>query len=230
MKSKFEDYLGEFVYGGIDGCVTTFAVVAGAVGAGLDTAIIIILGFANLLADGFAMSIGAYLSARSEKDKFQKYLNLERTSVRQTPEKSRQKLANIYRNKGIAEPLLKELIGSLSKNEEQMAETILTETSGITLEQRSPLTIGLVTYLSFILIGLIPLTVYVRHYFIPLSGGLFLWSSVLTALGFSIIGVLKSYFTQTAIWRGILETLFLGAIAALVAYYVGDLLENLIAK
>ena len=67
---KYEAYLGEFVYGGIDGCVTTFAVVAGSVGAGLDSSIIIILGFANLLADGFAMSVGAYLSNKTKKDIF----------------------------------------------------------------------------------------------------------------------------------------------------------------
>jgi len=52
--NKYQEYLGEFVYGGIDGAVTTFAVVSGAVGAGLSNKIIIILGFANLLADGFA--------------------------------------------------------------------------------------------------------------------------------------------------------------------------------
>ena len=68
----YSDYLSEFVYGGIDGCVTTFGVVAGSVGAGLDSSIIIILGFANLLADGFAMSIGSFLSTRSERDSYQK--------------------------------------------------------------------------------------------------------------------------------------------------------------
>ena len=64
--TSFPEYLGEFVYGGIDGTVTTFAVVAGAVGANLGSEIILILGFANLLADGFAMSIGAFLSKKSE--------------------------------------------------------------------------------------------------------------------------------------------------------------------
>ena len=62
---KFDDYLGEFVYGALDGSVTTFAVVAGAAGAGLSPAIVLILGFANLLADGLSMSIGSYLSAKS---------------------------------------------------------------------------------------------------------------------------------------------------------------------
>lgn len=69
---KWEAYLGEFVYGGMDGCVTTFAVVAGSVGANLDSRVIIILGFANLIADGFAMSVGAYLSHKTQRDNLKK--------------------------------------------------------------------------------------------------------------------------------------------------------------
>ena len=65
---KFHDYLGEFVYGALDGSVTTFAVVAGAAGAGLSPAVVIILGFANLFADGFSMSVGSYLSAKHDND------------------------------------------------------------------------------------------------------------------------------------------------------------------
>jgi VIT1/CCC1 family predicted Fe2+/Mn2+ transporter len=66
IKQHFEDYLGEFVYGGIDGAVTTFAVVAGATGAGFSLQVILVLGFANLIADGFSMSVGSYLSKKSE--------------------------------------------------------------------------------------------------------------------------------------------------------------------
>lgn len=65
MRQHLEDYLSEFVYGSIDGTVTTFAVVAGATGAGLSSSVVIILGFANLLADGFAMGVGSYLSTKS---------------------------------------------------------------------------------------------------------------------------------------------------------------------
>ena len=54
-QGNFKDYIGEFVYGGIDGSVTTFAVVAGSTGASLDTSVVLILGFANLIADGFSM-------------------------------------------------------------------------------------------------------------------------------------------------------------------------------
>ena len=55
------------VYGGMDGIVTTFAVVAGAVGGNLGITPIVILGFSNLLADGFSMAVGDYLSSTTEK-------------------------------------------------------------------------------------------------------------------------------------------------------------------
>ncbi|MBT8221266.1 MAG: VIT1/CCC1 transporter family protein [Bacteroidia bacterium] len=181
---KYEPYLAEFVYGSIDGSVTTFAVVSGSVGAGLDSAVIIILGFANLLADGFAMSVGAYLSAKSDRDNKLKNLN----------------------NHSDQDQLRKQFLG----------------------EEKSPIQMGTVTFLSFILIGLIPITIYVIDYVRPIDANLFLISSLLTATGFFFIGWLKSYVNQTTIWKGILETLFLGLLAAAVAYYVGDILEKII--
>lgn len=68
IKQHLEDYLSEFVYGGIDGAVTTFAVVAGATGARFDAKVVLVLGFANLIADGFSMSVGSYLSTKSEQE------------------------------------------------------------------------------------------------------------------------------------------------------------------
>lgn len=75
-------YLPEFVYGGIDGAVTTFAIVAGVVGASLSPAIILILGFANVLADGFSMGISNFLSQTSENDlRSSDRKNAQRTSL-----------------------------------------------------------------------------------------------------------------------------------------------------
>jgi VIT1/CCC1 family predicted Fe2+/Mn2+ transporter len=61
-------YLPDLVYGANDGIITTFAVVSGVVGAGLSNGVILILGFANLLADGFSMGASNYLSRRSYAD------------------------------------------------------------------------------------------------------------------------------------------------------------------
>lgn len=61
-------YLAEVIYGANDGIVTTFAVVSGVAGAALSPSIVLILGAANLFADGFSMGMSNYLSRRSELD------------------------------------------------------------------------------------------------------------------------------------------------------------------
>ena len=230
LLSKFEHYLGEFVYGGIDGCVTTFAVVAGAVGAELHSSIIIILGFANLFADGFAMSIGAYLSTKSEKDTYRKHKQVEYWEIDHLPEVERKEVREIYQAKGFEGPLLDQVVEVITADRDRWVDVMMKEELEMMEEQKSPLIMGVVTYVSFILVGLIPLLVYVWDYFYPMANHQFLWSSVLTAFGFVIIGMLKTYVTQTNVWRGVLETLVLGAIAALVAYYVGDVLEGLVSR
>jgi len=68
VSHKITKYLPEFVYGSIDGTVTTFAIIAGIAGAGLDTSIVVILGFSNVLADGFSMASSNYLSEQSHQD------------------------------------------------------------------------------------------------------------------------------------------------------------------
>jgi len=225
---RFEKYLGEFVYGGIDGCVTTFAVVAGSVGAGLDSAIIIILGFANLLADGFAMSVGAYLSTKSEQDNYNKHKQVEYWEVENLPELEKEEIREIYAAKGFKGELLDQVVEVLTRDKEVWVNTMMKEELEMIKEERSPFWIGATTYMSFILIGVIPLFIYVVDYISPLDKNLFLIASILTAIGFLLIGWLKTYVNQTPIIKGILETLVLGGIAAVVAYFVGDFLEQLI--
>jgi len=226
--SKFEEYLSEFVYGGIDGCVTTFAVVAGAVGANLESSIIIILGFANLFADGFAMSIGAYLSTRSEKDNYNKHKQVEYWEVENLPEVEREEIREIYKQKGFSGKLLEDIIETITSDKDRWVDVMMKEELEMIEQKKSPLKMGLVTYISFISIGLIPLSIYVWDYFYPITSSLFVWSSVLTAFGFIIVGVLKSYVNQTNKLKGVSETLILGMTAALVSYYVGHFLEILI--
>lgn len=67
LRVKLTYYVGDIVYGANDGIITTFAVVAGASGAGFSSTVIIILGIANLIADGFSMGASSYLSLRSEQ-------------------------------------------------------------------------------------------------------------------------------------------------------------------
>lgn len=174
-RQHLEDYLREFVYGGIDGAVTTFAVVAGATGARFDVKVLLVLGFANLIADGFSMGVGSYLSTKSEQE-----LMVKRgESIKDEP---------------------------------------------------SPVINGATTYVSFILVGLVPLLSYTIDSIFGLGlENLFAIAIALTSLAFIGIGLLKSRISRSNVLRSVAETLVLGAIAASLAYILGDVLERLIA-
>jgi vacuolar iron transporter family protein len=225
---EYQSYLGEFVYGGVDGSVTTFAVVAGAVGANMNSDVILILGFANLFADGFAMSVGAFMSANAELQNYRKYKNQELMEVENWPDAERKELEALYIKKGFKEPLLGQVVDVLSENKTRWVDEIMKNEFELSESGKSPFKIGLVTFMSFLIVGLIPLTVYV---FDLLGAGIsnpFFWSSTLTGIGFIIIGFLKAHVTQTRLVNGIAETLLLGSLAAAVAYFVGDALEHIV--
>jgi len=226
---KFQDYLGEFVYGGIDGSVTTFAVVAGSAGAGLESSIIIILGFANLIADGFAMSVGSFLSTKSEKQNYEKHKAIEYWEVDHLPEKEREEIREIYEAKGFSGDLLEQVVDTITADKDRWVDVMMKEELEMAEETKSPFAMGSVTFLSFGLFGLVPLLIYVIDYFNPSGQNLFLISSVLTALCFISIGFLKSAVTSTSRIRGVLETLILGGAAATLSYFIGDFLESLLS-
>ena len=222
---NLQEYLREFVYGGIDGAVTTFAVVAGAVGANLDPMVIIVLGFANLFADGLSMSIGAYLSSKSEKENYQKHKNIEYWEVDNIPKKEREEIVAIYKEKGFEGKLLQEVVEVIVADRDRWVNEMMKDELNMIEEVKSPLKIGLATLISFVVVGFIPLIVYVWDYFYEVDFDVFFWTCLLTGSAFILVGALKSWVNQTGIWQSVIETLLLGIIAALVAYFVGDVLE-----
>lgn len=228
--SRFQHFIGEFIYGGIDGSVTTFAVVAGAAGANLESSVVIILGFANLIADGFAMSVGAYLSTKSEKQQYEKHRATEYWEIANMRETEVQEIREIYAAKGFEGELLEQVVAKITEDEDRWVDVMMKEELEMQKEVKSPFQMGLVTFISFIIMGFIPLIVYVLDY----SGDgldldLFTYSSVLTFITFAGIGFAKSYVTETSKVRSMLETLFLGGSAAVLAYYVGVILERMIS-
>jgi len=227
---KWQDFIGEFVYGGIDGSVTTFAVVAGAVGAKLDASVIIILGFANLIADGFAMSVGSYLSNKSELENFKKHERIEYWEVENLPEKEKQEIREIYQEKGFEGKLLEQVVEVIISNKKRWVDTMMKEELNMTISDKSPFAMGAMTFLSFVFVGLIPLAIYVIDYVNGSSSDKesFVIAIILTSCAFIGIGWLKSYVAQTSRIRSVIETLFLGAAAATLSFFVGSILEKMI--
>jgi vacuolar iron transporter family protein len=225
---RFEKYLPEGVYGSIDGIVTTFAVVAGAAGANLGVDVVIILGLANLFADGLSMSIGSYLSKKSEKDNYEKHRRIEEWEIENLPDVERKEIEDIYRAKGFDGAELEMVVNRITSNKKVWLDTMMKDELGLTLEHKSPIKAGLCTFAAFVIAGAIPLVTYVLVFSGSIVIDPFLVSTVVTALTFILIGYLKTYVTQGPLIKSIAETLFLGVTAAIVAYLLGSYLENLL--
>jgi VIT1/CCC1 family predicted Fe2+/Mn2+ transporter len=222
----FQRYLAEFVYGGIDGSVTTFAVVAGAAGAGFDSSVVLILGFANLIADGFSMSVGCYLSNKSEMEHYEKFRKKEYHEVKHNPEEGRKEIEEIFREKGFEGELLQQVVDTIVADKDRWVDTMMREELEMIPSTKSPASMGFMTFLSFNVIGLVPLLVYLIDFTLFPIDNLFLNSCLLTALAFAAVGILKSYVTESNMLTSILETIGLGAAAAVLAYYTGSFLEQ----
>ncbi|MBQ84615.1 MAG: hypothetical protein CMG31_07560 [Candidatus Marinimicrobia bacterium] len=224
-----KEYIAEFVYGGIDGTITTFAVVAGAAGAELALPIVLILGFANLIADGFAMSVGSYFYAKAEHESYEKHRAIEYWEIENLREKEVEEIHEIYETKGFTGDLLKQVVDVITSDDEVWVDTMMKEELEMMKDDRPAWKRGLVTFMAFNLIGFIPLAAYVLAGFIDASASdLFVVSSISTAVALALIGALKGLVTEQSRIKGIIETVFLGGIAATIAFFVGDILEKLL--
>lgn len=228
--SLFIKYQPEFIYGGIDGSVTTFAVVAGATGANFSSSVIIILGLANLLADGLSMSIGSYLSSKAEADDYQKNRKKEIWSVENKPEEEREEIRKIYEQKGFKGEVLEEIVKGITSSKDLWVDEMMKSELNMMEASKPPLSKGVATYISFILVGLVPLAIYISDMALSGTGWpLFLISCLLTLAAFIFIGYQKAHLNHVSIWKGMLETVLLGVVAAVVAYLAGTSLESLIS-
>lgn len=217
--------LPDAMLGGIDGCVTTFAIVAGAVGGGLSSAVIIVLGIANLLADGFSMAASNYLAARSERDERDRVRRQEERHVREVPEGEREEIRQIFAARGFHGAALDTAVHVITSDRDRWIDTMLTEEHGLPRVQRDPLRSGLTTFAAFVAVGVLPL---LPFSFVPLVPADAFWASAwITGAAFAIVGGIKGRVTRRSVLASGAETLAIGAAAALLAYAAGHTVRTL---
>ena len=162
------DNTPDFVYGGTDGTITTFAIVAGAAGANLDPSIILVLGLTKVIADGFSLAASRYLSAKTEEDV-------------------------------LGQPRIP-----------------------------SPLSSAISTFLSFVLMGMVPLISFVYGYFMHRNGNeMYPYAYFFTFLSLVFIGYIRGRYTQTNTMHNITQTVIIGGMTALIAYFVAKKISGL---
>lgn len=217
-----QNYLRDWIYGGIDGSVTTFAVVSGVVGARLSPWIILVMGLANLLADGFSMAASNFLGTRAEHEDLKRLEAIEYRHVDLAPEGEREEVRQIFRSKGFAGDDLTRLVDLITSDRARWVRTMLTEEYGLPQEVRSSWLAAITTFSAFLACGVVPLLPYLFGLENPLTV-----SIVLTGVVFFAIGSVKSRWSTAVWWRSGLSTLALGATAAGLAYGVGLWLNHL---
>lgn len=220
-------YIKNVVYGGLDGIITTFAVVAGVAGAALSPGVVLIMGFANLVADGLSMAIGDYLSTKAEM----KYKQLEREretwEVENYPQGEKLELIELYTAKGMPLKDAKEITEIISKNKTAWIDIMMVEELGIIEEDESPVKNALVTFSSFIIFGFIPVLAYVLSRFVPyFAKNTFIIASVLTGATLFTLGALKVKVTEENWIKSGLEMLIVGGLTATAAYIIGNVLAQ----
>ncbi|HEU4447955.1 MAG TPA: VIT1/CCC1 transporter family protein [Nitrososphaeraceae archaeon] len=223
MKWSIED----FVYGATDGAVTTFAVVVGVIGATLSPSIILILGFANLFADGFSMAIGNYLSSKSQREYIEKERRREEWEIENLVEQEKQEIKDIYAKKGFKTELLDEIVNVITSRRKVWIDTMMREELGLIEDKKQPLDAAITTFAAFNLVGLIPLIPFIfLHFsgFAILTEHAFIYSVIFTGISFFIIGIVRGKIVNKSPLRTGINTLAVGGIAASVAYIVGYLL------
>jgi vacuolar iron transporter family protein len=222
---KEPSFLGDAVLGGIDGCVTTFAVAAGAAGAGLPAFIVVIMGFANLFADGFSMAASNFMRAKSERDKVNQTMLIEETHIKLIPEGEREELRQIFEMKGFHDEVLEKIVNTISSDKKLWINTMISEEYSLAIGGPSPVKEAVVTFISFLVVGFIPVIPFLFGA-LPLSLQ-FKLSMMITTITFFLIGLIRGFVLQYKVLQSGVLTLFTGGGAALLAFLIGLFLGSL---
>jgi vacuolar iron transporter family protein len=220
-------YLRDFIYGAVDGTVTTFAVVAGVEGASLNETVVIILGGANLIADGFSMAISNFLGSRAERQQRERARREEELEIRIVPEGEREEIRQIFATKGFEGRDLERVVEVITSDPKLWVETMMREELGYGSTAPNEFRAAAATLAAFLTLGFLPLAVFV--YDLAAPGDVehpFRWSALMTGVAFFVVGAFKSRLVDQSWWRSALETLVVGGVAAALAYAAGAFLQE----
>ena len=226
MKWHFDD----FIYGSIDGAITTFAIVAGVIGASLSPGIILVLGFANLFADGFSMAAANFQASKARNEYIEMKRKQEEWEIDNLEDQEKQEIREIYDKKGFKDELLEEVVRIITSRRKVWVDTMMKEELGLIEDDKRPLDSSISTFVGFNLIGLIPLVPFMLFIALGIdpSSDAFTLSIIFVVSAFFLVGVIKGKIVKKSKIKSGFYTLIIGGIAAFVAYGIGYGLNSII--
>ena len=210
------------VFGATDGLVCNLSLIMGVAGAGgQDPHSIVVAGVAGLLAGGFSMAVGEYVSVRSQRELLDYQIELQRHQLHHTPEQEWDILREIYEAKGLSSPEAELIVKRIMNDPERAIDTFVREEIGLSAATMgSPVAAGLGSLSAFAVGAFVPLLP-----FLILAGtGAFAVSIGASGVALFGIGLAVSRLThRRAIWTGVRQVA-LGGLAAAVTFGIGSLL------
>ncbi len=219
LKWHFDD----FIYGSIDGAVTTFAIVAGVVGAGLSPGIILILGFANLFADGFAMAAANYQATKAKMEFIDMKQKQEEWEIDNMRNQEKEEIRTIYREKGFKGQLLEDIVRIITSRRKVWVDTMMREELGLIKDDKKPIDSSVSTFIGFNMVGVIPLIPFVIFLIFDfnVTSNVFFYSILSVIAAFLLVGMIKGKIVKKSMIRSGINTIIIGGVAATAAYVIG---------
>jgi len=225
------EYIKSIVYGGLDGIITTFAVVSGAVGGGFGIEVILVLGFSNMFADALSMGMGDALSSKAQNAAILKEKEREEWEFDNYAEGEVNEMIEIYKSKGMGEEDAETILRTMAKYKDFFINQMMVDELGMIVpdDDENPWFDGAVTFASFVFFGLFPLLGYLFTIGSDLNDNeLFGVSIAMTGVMLFILGAIKSKFTTQTWWSSGIEILLFGGLTACVSFLIGWCVESII--
>jgi len=227
--------LKPLIFGGLDGILTSFAIVAGAVGGAVGPKVVLILGFSNIFADALAMGVGEFLSSKAESEWILSERKREMWEMENYPEGEIQEMIDIYEEKGMTREDAKAVITTMAKYKDFFVNIMMAEELELNVPpddyKTESFKDGIIMFCSFAFFGALPLLGYV---IIPTTFPnlddffLFYTACTVTGIVLFIMGCIKSIFSASKWYISGLETFLLGGACATVAYTIGQAVDSII--
>jgi len=227
--------LKPLIFGGLDGILTSFAIVAGAAGGGVGPKVVLILGFSNIFADALSMGVGEFLSSKAESEWILSERKREMWEMDNYPDGEIQEMIDIYEEKGMSRADAKIVVTTMAQYKEFFVNIMMAEELELTVPPENykmeSFKEGVIMFCSFAFFGALPLLGYV---IIPTTfpslgdSVLFYTACVITGIVLFIMGCIKSIFSSSPWYMSGTETLLLGGACATLAYTIGQVIDSMI--